>query len=239
MKKILITLLIITAACMSFTAYSQDKKSGGFKKYQLVPVDESAADKEFNAFMKEFRKAVAAKDIASLKKMISPDIIFSFGDDGTDVKSFLKFWKLDKNHKQSQFWDQMDRVLATVPSASDEEGIRFYVFPYVFDRFPGADYDSYSFAAVTGKKVNVRKTPSQNGRVAAILDYEIVKIIEVTPDRKTVRVGGKAGSWVKIMTAGGIEGYVFDYYLHSPIGYRAFFKKEGGKWMLTHFISGD
>ena len=230
-------IITLSIAVSGFGQYNSESES--FKKYQLIPVDDSSDDKEFRSFIKDFRKAVARRDIEYIKKHISSKIVRSFDDDGTGADGFFETWKLDSSYKKSPFWDEMERVLATVPASSEEEGIRYYVFPYVFDKFPGDEYDSYSYAAVTAKKVNVRKTASEKGKVIAVLDYEIVKIIEVTPEKKKVMVSGKSGSWVKVQTSSGKKGYIFDYYLHSPIGYRAIFKKYPETWKLTHFITGD
>lgn len=230
--------IIVTLSAVTLTG-QYNSSSESFKKFQLIPVDASSDDKKFQSFIKDFRKAVARKDIEYIKKHISSQIVYSVDEGGSGADGFYAAWNLDRSYKKSAFWDEMERVLATVPASSEEEGIGYYVFPYVFDKFPGDEYDSYSFAAVTAKKVNVRETSSQKGKVVAVLDYEIVKIIEVTPEKKKVRVSGKPGSWVKVETSSGIKGYIFDYYLHSPIGYRAIFKKYPETWKLTHFLTGD
>lgn len=234
---ILFTIVTLSIAAAGYGQYTSESES--FKKFQLIPVDASSDDKVFQSFIKDFRRAVARKDMEYIKKHVSSQIVHSFDENGAGDTGFYALWKLDSNYKTSAFWDEMERVLATVPASSEEEGCRIYVFPYVFDKFPGDEYDSYSYAAVTAKKVNVRETASQKGKVIAVLDYEVVKIIEVTPEKKKVKVGGKSGSWVKVETSSGKKGYIFDYYLHSPIGYRAIFKKYPDTWKLTHFISGD
>ncbi|HQO39405.1 MAG TPA: SH3 domain-containing protein [Spirochaetota bacterium] len=241
MKNITAALLFVIinlSAAVSLTGQYKSE-SENFKKFQLIPVDDSSNDPEFRSFIEEFKKAVAVKNIKYIKKHISPQIIYSFENENTDAEAFFKAWKLNRSYRKSEFWNEMERVLATVPSSSEEDGNRYYVFPYVFEKFPGDQYDSYSYAAVTAKKVNLRKTPSVKGKVLASLDYEIVKIIEATHEKRKVRVGGKSGSWIKVQTSSGTRGYIFDYYLHSPIGYRAIFKKNTGTWLLTHFITGD
>lgn len=230
--------IIITLSAVTLTG-QYNSGSESFKRFQLIPVDASSDDKVFQSFIKDFRKAVAARDIEYIKKHISSQIVYSINEGASGSEGFLAAWNLDRSYKKSAFWDEMERVLATVPASSEEEGIRCYVFPYVFDKFPGDEYDSYSFAAVTAKKVNVRETASQKGKVVAVLDYEIVKLIEVAPEMKKVRVSGKSGSWVRVETSSGIKGYIFDYYLHSPIRYRAIFKKYPDTWKLTHFLTGD
>lgn len=231
--------IILTLSAAATLSGQYNSESESFKKFQLLPVDDSSGDKIFRSFIKDFKKAVASKDIEYIKKHISSQIVYSVDEGGSGAEGFLDAWRLEGSYKKSAFWDEIERVLATVPSSSEEEGARCYVFPYVFDKFPGDEYDSYSYAAVTAKKVNVREIPSPNGKVVAVLDYEIVKIIEVTPEKKKVRVSGKSGSWVKVQTSSGKKGYIFDYYLHSSIGYRAIFKKYPETWKLTHFLTGD
>lgn len=234
MKKL--TILFIILSITLSLSITGETKSVTFKKFQLTPSDDSASDKDFSQFITKFKKDVKNKNIESLKKSISPDISYTFGDED-GIKGFLKTWKLDGNPKNSEFWGEMDKILSMGSAYYNEEKTS-HAYPYLFVTFP-PDYDSFEYAAVTGKKVNVRKTPSSKSPVVETVDYEIVKQINVEPDPKKEKIGGYTGIWVNVMTAGGNTGYIFSRYLHSPIGYRAIFEKQEKGWMLTAFISGD
>jgi len=231
---ILATLFISVSAIIPAPVYTEDVK--GFKKFQLMPQDDSSKDKEFYLFISEFKKDVKSKNIDSLKKSISPDISWSFGDN-EGIKGFLKNWKLDKKPKDSLFWDEIEKVLSLGSAFYNEEKTS-HAFPYLFVTFP-ADYDQFEFAALTGKKINIRKEASSKSAVIEILDYEIVKPVASPEPRKKETVSGLRGEWIEVTTASGKTGFVFSRYIHSSIGYRAIFEKKGKTWMLTAFIAGD
>lgn len=234
MKKILVpSLAFALFISISVTGMAE---TAGFKKYQLMPKDDASSDKDFSPFIKKFKKDIQNKNTGALKTSIAADIQWSFGDEN-GIKSFIKFWKLDKNAKSSEFWNEMDNVLS-MGSAFYDEKKTSHAYPYLFVTFPG-DYDIYEYAAVTAKKVNVRKAPSSKAPVVETLDFEIVKMINVTPDAKQEKIDGVTGRWLEVMTSGGKTGYIFSRYMHSPIGYRAIFEKRGKAWVLTAFISGD
>jgi hypothetical protein len=233
--KYITILLIMFSAAFTFNV-TGEAETIDFQKFQLMPSDDSASDKDFSQFISKFKKDVKNKNIEALKKSIAPDISYTFGDED-GIKGFLKIWKLDKNPKNSEFWGEMDKILSMGSAYYNEEKTS-HAYPYLFVTFP-PDYDSYEYAAVTGRKVNVRKVPSSKSPVVKTLDYEIVKPINVESDPKKEKIDGYTGIWVNVMTAGGNTGYIFSRYLHSPIGYRAIFEKQAKGWMLTAFISGD
>lgn len=213
-----------------------------FKKFQLLPKDDSSGDKEFSLFIAAFRKAVKDKNINLLRNSIAADLVWSFGDEA-GIKGFMKNWKLDKNPGISGFWDEMDKVISLEPALYNEENGEnekkiSYAFPYLFVTFP-AEYDSYEYSAVTGKNVNVRKSPASKSPVIEVLNYEIVKNAGVDEKLKKEKIEGINGTWIKVITSTGKTGYIFSRHMHSPIGYRAIFEKREKKWMLTAFISGD
>jgi len=131
----------------------------------------------------------------------------------------------------------MDKVLSMGSAYYNEEKTS-QAFPYLFVTFP-SDYDSFEFLILTGKKVNIRKTPSSKSPVVETLDFEIVKRASSEALPKEEKIDGVKGTWIKVITSSGKEGYVFSRYIHSPIGYRAIFEKRKGSWKLTVFVAGD
>lgn len=242
MKKILPLLitLIYASALFSESSTSGLHQKDNFRKFILMPADDTVKDKNLMKFITEFRQAIKDKNIVFLKKYTSENIIWSFGDESGSMKNFLKSYGLDSvSYKESVFWQEMDRILSLGGIYYNGEKTSI-AFPYIFVNFPVEDYDSYTYAAVTGKNVNVRKNPDINSPVVDTISYEIVKVLNnPSYDVKKEIIASKTGVWVNVKTSSGNEGYVFSYYLHSPIGYRAVFEKEKGKWMLRLFISGD
>ncbi|PKL18556.1 MAG: hypothetical protein CVV49_05620 [Spirochaetae bacterium HGW-Spirochaetae-5] len=230
MKK---TLTILLFFSIIITGMAEVKE---FKKFQLLPIDDSAADKEFYIYIQKFKTAVKSRNLTTLRNLIAHDVAFTFeSQDG--INGLIKLWNLDRNPQNSKFWYEMDKVLSMGSSFYDENKTT-QAYPYLFVIFP-ADYDSHEYSAVTGKKVNVRQTPSSKSPVIETLDYEIVKTAWSAEDTVSEKVNGINGTWVKVQTSTGKTGYVFSHYIHSPIGPRAIFEKRSEGWVLTAFVSGD
>lgn len=233
MKKlntVFLTLIILFNFSISGTG-----ETGSFKKFQIIPKEDSAADKEFALFISKFKKDIKEKNIKSLKKSIAPDVAFNIEEYG--IEGFLKIWKLDKDAKNSEFWNEMKKILSMGSAYYNEEKTS-YAYPYLFVAFP-ENYDSYEYAAATGKKVNVRKAPSSKSPVVETLDYEIVKTVNAEPYPKKEKIDGFNGIWIQVITSSGKKGYIFSRYIHSPIGHRAIFEKRDNVWLMTAFVSGD
>jgi hypothetical protein len=234
MKKITISILILTMFFSLIPADSAEVKE--FKKFQLIPIDDSAEDKEFSIYIEKFKKAVKTKNLTALKKLIAPDVAFTFeSQDG--INGLIKLWNLDRNPRNSNFWYEMDKVLSMGSSFYDDTKT-MHVYPYLFVIFP-ADYDSYEYSAVTGKKVNVRQCPSSKSPIVETLDYEIVRTTGSAEKAVSEKINGINGKWVKVETSTEKNGYIFSHYIHSPIGSRAIFEKRTEGWVLTAFVSGD
>jgi len=234
MKKTL-TLLISFSILFSLII-SGAAETKGFKKFQLIPIDDAASDKDFLIYIEKFKKDVKDKNFESLKKSIAPDVLYEI-ESVNGLKGFIKTWKLDKNPKKSDFWFEIDRILSMGSAYFNDEKTS-HVYPYLFVTFP-SDYDSYEYIAVTGKKVNVRKAPDAKSPVIETVDYEIVKPMHVEPEPKNDKIDGINGTWIMVKTGSGKEGYIFNQFLHSPLGYRAIFEKRDGRWMMTIFLAGD
>lgn len=230
MKKTL-TVLILFSIILTGAAEPKD-----FKKFQILPIDDSVNDKEFTIYIEKFKRAVKAKNFTALRKLIAPGVAFTFeSQDG--IEGLIKLWNLDRNPQNSNFWYEMDKVLSMGSSYYDENKTT-QAYPYLFVLFP-ADYDSHEYSVITGKKVNVRQSPSSKSPVIETLDYEIVRTTWSTEESVPEKVNGINGKWVKVQTSTGKNGYVFSHYIHSPIGPRAIFEKRSEGWMLTAFVSGD
>lgn len=206
---------------------------------RLLPVDEASEDDSFIAFRTELMAAIDNRDTDFLLGIVSPDIHIGFGR-AAGIEDFKQRWQLED--PDSEFWAQLDAVLALGGEfqsdfAEAEDALPTFIAPYVFNTFPGRDYNPFGYAAVVADDVVLRAEPDIQSAAIAMLSYHIVKIdragsIEIEP-------GSYEYAWYKVATTEGEEGYVAGQYVRSPIDYRAFFAKESGQWMMTTFLAGD
>jgi hypothetical protein len=92
--------------------------------------------------------------------------------------------------------------------------------------FPG-DLDPWKHHVVLNPDVKLRETASANGKVLAILAYNIVEVLDRKPE------------WTQVKTESGQVGYVQAGYTYSPAAYRACFAKNAtGEWKLQSLASG-
>jgi len=114
-----------------------------------------------------------------------------------------------------------------------------FVAPYTFSDWP-EDLDSFDYFAIFGNNVNLRDTPSKDGRVIGSLSYNVVK---VDNDKSVMNHAADDSDqkveWYKVKTLGGKEGFVHGDFVRSPIDLRAGFEKKRGVWKLTFFLAGD
>lgn len=89
---------------------------------------------------------------------------------------------------------------------------------------------------VLGERVNVRARPDVESEVLGQLPFDIVRMLDVAPF--VLREDGRE-RWIRVRLSDGREGFVDEYYLGSPVGYRGRFDKVGGRWLLTLFLTGD
>jgi len=176
---------------------------------RLLPVDQSGRDPSLVAYLTKFKASVAKRDRSALVPLIDADVRLSFGSDA-GVENFHPDWPL------------LDRLLALGGAWAGDT----FSIPYVFARFPD-DLDAFEFAAITGQGVWLRQGPSTDTRGVSRLDYEIV------------HVESQGDDWWSVTTLQGEHGYVSSRYIHSPVGYRAIFQKQGSEWKMIAFLAGD
>ena len=200
----------------------------------VKPVDEAPQDASFLAFRTKLIDAVERKDAAFIVSILDPRINLSFGGD-EGIADFKRIWKI--NSKNSDFWDEFLIVIKNGGRwRNDAPKSKVFYAPYTFDSFP-EDLDSFTHEAIFGSNVNLREGPDPNSRVVAQLSYNVVTVA-TDPDTEAGKIREKNG-WSKIKTLGGLEGWVKNEYVRSPIDYRAGFEKKRGVWKMVAFIAGD
>jgi hypothetical protein len=179
--------------------------------------------------------------------VLDPKIRIDFGGGG-GVAEFKKQW--DNLDPTGRFWREFLKVISNGGTFSKEPNETDGTFwaPYVFDTFP-SELDSFEYAAILGKDIELRAKPSEKADVVAKLAYNIVKIdrdeLDVPDEGLSPAEMAYTGKqpepffWVRVVTLGGKTGYVNEDYVHGPVDYRASFEKKRGRWVMTAFINGD
>lgn len=187
---------------------------------RLPPVDQCAADPSFVEFRNELRGAVERRDTAALLSVVADDIHASLGGH-VGKQDFIELWEL-KQPRMSRLWKELGEALrlgctmrdglATAPSMMDQIG----------------DRDAFETRIALPGAV-LRTRPTDRSRAIARLDWHVL----------TLRGPWDGGPWVRVRLDGGRSGYVRDALARSPIDYRAWFRKRGGKWIMEGFVAGD
>jgi hypothetical protein len=193
---------------------------------RLIPVDDGAEDWGFSTFRNELIGAIARKDRSYLLGVVAPDIKVGFGSEPDNAEEFARIWKIQS--PDSELWAKLDRVLRLGSRFEVANGERKYCAPYLCGTWP-ADFDPLSYVAVTGQAVPMRTLADDNSATVANLSYNVVRLVEWTPDRR----------WAHVTMADGTSGFVDGGRVRSPIDYRAVFRQVNGKWMMSSFLAGD
>jgi len=189
---------------------------------RLDPVDEARQQPDFLAFRTELQQTVAKRDVEALLRIVHPQIKNGFGgDDG--IAAFRRLWRLDEGN--SELWAELGAVLSL---GGTFQGPETFVAPYVFSRWPD-DLDSFDHVAVVGSGVRVRSGPSTDTRPLESLTFAILRRGD----------GGDEQPWTPVVLADGRKGFVASRYVRSPVGYRAYFSRAGGRWQMTLLVAGD
>ncbi|PJZ85466.1 SH3 domain-containing protein [Leptospira harrisiae] len=196
----------------------------------LKPSDTSREDKDFFSFKQKLEKAISDKDIKFIESIVDPKISFDFSEDGMGKTKFLKYWNLNQNPKNSDFWKVFSQTINLGFAYKDN----IWSAPFLFTQTPES-VDSYSYSLITGNTVNIRNKPSKKGAVVTQLSWEFVKNEydeTLKPDPK------EPCNWSKVCISDGQVGYVCEQYLRSPMDHRVGFSKKNNKWMMIFFVQG-
>lgn len=203
---------------------------------KAYPVDEGDSDPSFAAFRAKLIAAVVARDVDGVVSAAAKNVKLSFGGHAgrKDFQDLLAVSEADFSdeykHKAAEqregYWDSLEDVLRM--------GGRFtkpgtFEAPYTWTIDTGPDLDPFRTYFVIGKDVALRDRANKHGNVVAMLDHDIVTLLE----------GGDGTRFRKVETADNVSGFVHDESLRSAVDYRAIFKKRAGRWQIDVFIAGD
>ena len=189
----------------------------------LKPVDQADRKADFFSFRAQLLAAIIKKDKNLLLAAVNKNIKNSFGgNDG--IENFKKSWKIDQVN--SPLWETLGTVLA-LGGTFDHTGS--FNAPYTFSAWPD-NVDVFENIAIIGDKVNIRATPTLNGKVLANVSYAILPLVNKVGLNKQL---------VAVKLTNGKTGYVSKALTRSSVDYRAIFEKVDGRWQLVAFIAGD
>jgi hypothetical protein len=212
-------LLVVTLHVVGF---AQVKK--------LYPSDEAAKDPTFFIFRAKLFKAIQKKDANFIYSILDKDIQSHFGG-GSGLADFKQQWRLERPN--SEFWSEFSTVLS-LGGGFDKDNT--FTAPYTTQKWPeDEDLDEFEHAAVIEEGVRVRSEPNIRGSVIQTLSFDIVSVTNW--QNKGSRTDPR--KWVEVQLTDGRKGFVSDEYLRGPVGYRAYFEKKNGRWVMTAFIAGD
>jgi len=203
-----------------------------FAQAKLLPPKTAIFDNSLSKFLKDLSKAVENEDTPFIVNHLAEEIMVSFGGDG-GIQEFKEYWTLDKD--TSELWEELKKIMTL--GGGPYEGIERYTLPYVFTQWPDDEsFDAFEYAAITGSNVNVRDLPSVEGsKVLGQFSYDIVKINY----EKTHPEYEDTGWYYVESSTGDLEGYVYGFYVRSPIDYRLGLEKMEGEWKITYLVAGD
>jgi hypothetical protein len=217
MKRLSLLILVFTITSCSYLP---------FNKKDSTTID--ATQKSFDEFIAKYQKAIERKDTRYINDTTALDISYSFGETGDgegDMRPyFLKFHKLDKNPKKSEFWNEMAKVLKLGCGKADHKS---YSCPKNLINWPD-DLDPYETLIVLSEQVVVYKKS----------DLKSEELTKLNKD-SYVHFLDLQGKWAHIKLEDGSDGFVKASEVRSPLDYRASFILIDGIWHLESFIAGD
>jgi hypothetical protein len=161
--------------------------------------------------------------------MLAPAIKIGFGG-GDGIAGFKQLWQ--PSNAESLIWDVLTRALSMGGKLTDST----FVFPYVYAFWPDS-IDAFEHVAITGENVLAHEDADEQSPAVATLNHDIVAV------ENWQGLGDKGvptrASWVQIKLPSGSTAFVNGTSAYSPVSWRGFFEKRGGRWVLTMFVAGD
>ena len=191
------------------------------------PVDEGGTDASFARFRTALLQAVERRDSAGLVDVVAPEIKLSFGGDA-GIASFHEWWR--PGDGDSEIWGTMATVLRNGGTfARPEQGDTLFMAPYVYAAWP--DLDPFEHVATLTESAVVRAGPADSARAIGVLPHQVVRYRHDEPEAPE--------GWTPIELPDGTQGWMRSADVYSPVGYRAIFAKQSGRWRMIALIAGD
>ncbi|WP_037315868.1 SH3 domain-containing protein [Ruegeria halocynthiae] len=206
-------------------------------RQSFPPVDQADRDPSLVAFRDSLQASVAARNIDAVIAAACPDIYLSHGGDGgpdelranltVDPDNLSEEYRDQADELQKAYWADLENTLSQ-PGYFDDEG-EFWM-PHQWQITLPAALNPFLAYFVTGEKVSLRDSPSQDGIVLAAISHEVVIIPDFQPEAE----------YQSVLLTDGTQGYMHSDFLWSMVGHRAaLVKSDAGEWQLCTFVSGD
>lgn len=199
-------------------------------------VDEGLNDASLVAFRETLLEAIAARDVDKVVAAAAPDIRLDPG--GGSGRNELRrrltvtaedfsdnYANLADEHRE-QYWDALEEALR-LGGMFRQTGV--FVAPYTSSVELRPAENAFTTSFIIGADVPLRARPSRFGDIIALLDEDVVQMLD----------GGRGTDFVEIETADGRRGYVHKDELRSAIDYTVIIEKRDGRWLIAEFVAGD
>jgi hypothetical protein len=192
--------------------------------------DDGPQDPSFVKFRDGLKDILARKDAKALMKIVAPNIKNSFDNAEDGAAKFRKGWKPED--PKSAIWPALSLV---VNMGGNFDSKTAFSAPYVSSAFP-SDLDVFEHLVVTTEGAVMRSAPKADAPIVRKLDHDILTVVK-TASKPQHEAG--PNDWSEVKDANGVQGFVLDRDVRSPIDYRAYFEKKKGRWLMTSFLAGD
>ena len=189
---------------------------------RMPPVDTCAADPSFVAFRNDLLAAIERRDAAFILSVTAEDIEYTFGGE-PGREAFAHDWELSRP-ATSPIWHELGEVLR-LGCVHDEEQGNWAPSIFMSDELD----DPFGTSLVIHPGAEMHAAADAASPVLARLDWDLVDVVEWNGQ----------DPWQRVRTVDGREGFVRSVDLRSPADYRAGFRRIGGGWRMTTFITGD
>lgn len=210
-----------------------------YPRVQIKIQDESARDPGFKAYRDQLDQAVAQRNLDALRKLIDTDAIVSDPGGKPGITTFLEYWKLTYNVRDSELWPKLAETMRL--GAKQVPDQPRFIAPAIGLATEGAEgvldknIDPADRGVIVGTDVNARAEPSTGSESLGKLSYEIVRIAAPVDAANVKTIGGETFPWHRIVMPDGKRAWVWGKYVRPWNDTRATFQKTGDQWKMIRF----
>lgn len=188
----------------------------------MAPRDECARVPGARTFRVTLAQAVAARDLAALERLATPQVQMGFGGDN----GHAELRRAARDPKGS-FWRDLAGAIELGCAAGRDGSL---TMPWIFAQDPGGDIDAFDALLVRGARVPLRAAAGPRARVLRLLDWQFVELLGP---------GDEADRFRKVRTSDRTEGFVASGSLRSLVDTRVIAERARGGWKITAIVAGD
>lgn len=172
-------------------------------------------------FFVDLGEAVRDRDADALLQLTSADVKLDFGGGGG-----LTTFKERLADEDGRLWQEIEQLL-DLGCAVDEGGDM--VLPWLFAQDLGVD-DPFATMVTLGPDVALRERPERSAPVVETIAWDTVQLAEGFDP---------AAEFAGVTSRSGKTGFIANTMLRSPVDYRLYVARNGGRWQIVSFVAGD